>query len=458
MKLTLGYVRDKTGGNLLSGDPGQMIKGAAIDSRLLTEGNIFFALPGQRVDGHNFLEEAFLKGAAAAVISKDVEVSGRALLKVADAERALQDLAKAYRREFSIPVIAVTGSVGKTTTKEILSWCLEAAIPNLKNKGNYNNELGVPLTLLQLEESHQAAVLEMAMRRTGEISRLCETALPTHAIITNIAGVHLETMGTLENIARAKCEVLGNIPGEGFALMNGDNDLLRKTAECFDVDKYYFGYGDNCHIRIMDCRLSDSGMWLETRIFDYTDVFFFPLPVMGWAGNIAAAAGMAQMLGVPAPLIKERLKNFDTLPNRLNVITLSAGGRIINDAYNANPLSVISALEVGNIFKGQSDYVAVLGDMLELGSERIAGHRQVGRAAFEKKVDRLVLIGTLAEEVKTGAIQAGMSMDKIKLFSNREDGLDYLRRILTGRETILFKASRALQFEKIIDEVVKDFI
>ncbi|MDR1160422.1 MAG: UDP-N-acetylmuramoyl-tripeptide--D-alanyl-D-alanine ligase, partial [Syntrophomonadaceae bacterium] len=437
------------------GNPEQVIKGAAIDSRLLTEGNIFFALPGQQTDGHDFIEDAFSKGAAAAVVNKDVSFSGRALLKVTDTEQALQDLAKAYRREFSIPVIAVTGSVGKTTTKEILSWCLDASITNLKNKGNYNNDLGVPLTLLQLEEAHQGAVLEMAMREPGEISRLCETAMPTHAIITNVEGVHLETMGTLENIARAKCEVLGKITGEGFALINGDNDILTKTAECFDVEKYYFGYRADCHIQIVDWQLSHMGMWIEIRIFDYTDVFFFPLPVIGWAGNIAAAIGMAQILGVPVSSIKEQLKSFDTLPNRLNVIKLPAGGIIINDTYNANPLSVVSALEVGGILKKQSDYVAVLGDMLELGSEQIEGHRRVGRAAFEKKVDQLVLIGNLVEDIKIGALQAGMSMDKIKLFSNREDGLNYLRRILTGRETILFKASRGLRFELIIDEIVK---
>jgi len=231
--MTLGYLTQVTGGQLVHGCEQMPISGVSTDSRQVKEGEVFFALTGENFDGHNFVADALAKGAAAAVVSKLdshlTQAADKGLVLVDDTVQALQDLASAWRLNYKLPLVAITGSVGKTTTRDLLSAVLSTRWTTLTTYGNFNNDIGLPLTLLRLRGEHQAAVVEMAMRAPGEILRLVRVAQPTAAIITNVEPVHLETLGSLENIARAKCEILASV--QDFAVINGDNSLLKKKRQ-----------------------------------------------------------------------------------------------------------------------------------------------------------------------------------------------------------------------------------
>ncbi|HBQ84980.1 MAG TPA: UDP-N-acetylmuramoyl-tripeptide--D-alanyl-D-alanine ligase, partial [Syntrophomonas sp.] len=338
MNLTLEYIAHHTGGKILHHN-GQTITNISTDSRNLKPGALFFALDGENFDGHNFILNAINQGAAAVVVSKITKDCTKAgVILVPDTLEALQNLAAGYRNDFQLPVVGVTGSVGKTTTKDILANCLSQDRKTLKTSGNFNNEIGLPLTLLDLEPDHQAAVVELAMRAKGQIAKLALIARPTCAIITNVEPVHLETLGSLENIALAKCEILENIGPDGFAVINGDNHLLVKTAAVFNCKKYTFGTNRDCDIEIVNISNAEAGINIELRILDEKDVFYFPLPAPELAGNVAAAAAAAYLLGVSIDDIKKGIKDFQCSHNRLHIIDLPGGGKAINDTYNANPV------------------------------------------------------------------------------------------------------------------------
>ncbi len=259
------------------------VNGVEIDSRRIKTGDLFIPLQGENFDAHRFVNEALCNGAVGILVSRVEEdylpfPADKALIMVDDTLAALQRLAEAYRRFFKLPVVAVTGSVGKTTTKDIIASCLQTCLKTLKTEGNFNNDIGLPLTLLQLEAVHEAAVVEMAMRAPGEIARLAAIAKPGYAVICNVEPVHLETMHSLENIARAKCEVLGGLEGTGFALINGDNHILAEVARHYDCPQYTFGYNKDCDLRIEDARLEQQGLILSARLLEQKEELFFRCP------------------------------------------------------------------------------------------------------------------------------------------------------------------------------------
>lgn len=455
MNFTLDYIAHNIGGTILHHN-GQSITSVSTDSRNLKPGALFFALSGENFDGHNFVTNAIKQGAAAAVVAKiteDIRACGDAgLIIVPDTLEALQELAANYRNEFEIPVAAVTGSVGKTTTKDILANCLRQDRKTLKTSGNFNNEIGLPLTLLGLEPEHQAAVVEMAMRARGEISKLALIARPTCAIITNVEPVHLETMGSMENIALAKCEVLESLRPNDFAVINGDNHLLLKTANAFNCLKYTFGTHRDCDIEILNIKSAETGINIELRIFNQKDDFHFPIPAPELAGNVAAAAGVAYLLGVSMEDIKKGIEDFRCSNNRLHIIDLPGGGKAINDTYNANPVSVTAALQLARTLDSSTRTVAVLGDMLELGSYEVPGHMKVGKKAAELGIDLLVTLGERSASTAGAALEAGMPKEAVKHFLNRDECLAWLRNNVSKRDIVLFKASRGMKLETLLEE------
>lgn len=455
MNLRLDYIARNIGGNIIQ-NSGQNITSISTDSRSLKPGALFFALSGENFDGHNFVLNAVEQGAAAVVVSKMTEklksCANAGIIVVPDTLGALQELAANYRNEFEIPVVAVTGSVGKTTTKDILANCLSQDRKTLKTSGNFNNEIGLPLTLLGLEPEYQAAVVEMAMRARGEISKLALIARPSCAIITNVEPVHLETMGSLENIAIAKCEVLESLGPNDFAVINGDNDLLIKTAGAFNCKKYTFGTHRDCDIEIINIKSAETGINIELRIFNEKDIFHFPVPAPELAGNVAAAAGVAHLLGVSMEDIKKGIRDFRCSNNRLHIIELPDGGKAINDTYNANPVSVTAALQVARTLDGSTRTVAVLGDMLELGNYEVPGHMKVGKKAAELGIDVLVTLGERSAYTARAALEAGMRKEAVKHFLDRDECLAWLKKYVSKRDIVLFKASRGMKLETLLEE------
>ncbi len=456
MQVSLEFICRSINGRIIEGNNKQVITSVTTDSRRVEEGALFIALAGERFDGHDFVQTALEQGARAAVVSRAIDIYGaenKTLILVDDTLQALQALAASYRRCFEIPVIAVTGSVGKTTIKDLLALYLSSIWKTLKTQGNYNNDIGLPLTLLQLDESYEVAVVEMGMGALGEIQRLATIARPQFAIITNVEPVHLESLGSLENIARAKCEVLSAIPEDGFALINGDYELLIEKAKEYSCRKYTFGYNSDCDFQVVDCQTSDIGMEIEMRWHNQLDTLFFPLPAQRLALNIVAAAAMALLLGINMESIKSSLLNYKPSGNRLNIINLEGGGAVINDTYNANPVSMAAALETGRELTTSGKYLAVLGDMFELGSLETEAHLNVGQIAYSSGVDLLVAVGDLAQDIARGALEAGMNPKQVRYFPTKAECLEFLQDRINNTWTMLFKGSRGMQLETLVDEL-----
>ncbi len=454
MKLNINYLCKAVQGSLLNGDVEADFIGVSTDSRSISTGQVYFALHGEKHDGHQFVSQAFSRGAAAAVVAKvSDDYKGEPLILVKDTLSALQQFAQAYRSRFNIPLVAVTGSVGKTTTKEILARCMEGFYVTLKTPGNFNNDIGLPLTLLALEENHQIGVVELGMRGPGEIMRLAKIAQPTVAIITNVEPVHLETMKSLENIARAKCEVLSVLTGSNFAVINGDNEVLLTEAENYDCVKYTFGYNETCDFKVKRVTVNPEHMEIEADFRGQEELLYFPLPAAPLALNIVAAAAVCFLSGLDMTKVKESLKKYKPSGNRLNIIASDTGCVLINDTYNANPLSMFTALEVGMNLRKNGRFIAVLGDMFELGSFEKAGHLAVGKKAAETGVDLLITIGERALLIAEGAKSAGMATEKINSFTDKAAAIDYIKQAVKPEDTILFKASRSMELETVIDKL-----
>ncbi len=460
MNLSLATICQHINGKLLTGSLELNINSIETDSRKLSAGSLFFALEGENFDGHDYVTQAFRAGALAAVISMNIdmppsEYPDRALILVEDTLQALQDLARYYRQLFNIPVIAVSGSVGKTTTKDLIYSCLSTRLRTMKTEANFNNDIGLPLTIFRLERGYQAAVLEMAMRGKGEILRLADIARPTCSIITNVEGVHLETLGSVENIAEAKCEILAFLEEQHFALVNGDNEILLKAASNYPCRLYTFGFNENCDFKIDKITSDSQGMYIDMHLKGNPVQFHFPIPSERLAANIAACVGVAFVMGIDLESIQLGLETYKPSGNRLNITRFAEGGALINDTYNANPLSMASALETGRQIAGDGKLLAVLGDMFELGVHEVEGHLQVGRKASELNLDILVAVGNLARHIAEGALAAGMAPEKVRYFADKSKSLKFIQQTFDKKDTIIFKASRGMQMETLADELLK---
>lgn len=457
MLINTHFICRHTAGKLLTDTPALNIYSVSTDSRTVLPGSIFFALQGDRFDGHHFFQAALDQGASAAVVSQTVNlpVNGdKAVIQVENTLQALQNLARGYRSLFNIPIVAVTGSVGKTTTKELIASCLQEKISVLKTEGNFNNDIGLPLTLFKLEQEHQTAVVEMGMRAAGEILRLADIARPTCAVITNAEPVHLETMGSIENIARAKCEILTYLDADQFALINGDNRLLLQAASQYRCRRYTFGYGQECDFRIEHLSIQEGRMVLNVFLLGKREQFEFMIPSERLAADVICAIGTAVLLGVDTDAIRSGLKKYSSVGHRLQIMRFSEGGAIIDDTYNANPLSMAAALETARELTVSGKMIAVLGDMFELGQNEREAHQWVGETAHKLNTDMLICIGNLARHIAEGALRAGMHAEQVQYFDSREQGLKFLKEQFDHENTWLFKASRGMKFEALIEAIL----
>jgi len=443
--------------------PDAQVLGVSTDSRTLRAGELFFAIRGESFDGHAYVAEAMRRGAVAAVVERGaVETAGDGagpnagpapgpgrVLEVADTVEALIDLAGWYRDGFSPEVIGVTGSNGKTTTKDMTAAVLGAALCTTKTPGNFNNHIGVPHTLFALESGTEAAVVEIGMNHPGEITRLAGAAKPRIGVITNVSAAHLESMRDLATIARAKGELLEALPDDGVAVLNADDALVMGQASRGPDEVRTFGLGPDADVRGSDVR--DEGGAVRFSV-ERTEVVL-PIPGRHNAMNALAALAVGDLFGVPRRRAAEALADFEPTPNRMQV--LSAGDwTILNDSYNANPGSVAVAIETAVTLAAGRPVIVVLGDMLELGDAAREAHRDVGALAARAAVDRLFVTGEHAASVRDGAVGAGMEPDRIVIENDRTALPGGVAEALSGGAVILVKGSRELRMEEVVESLV----
>lgn len=434
-----------------------VVNGVSTDSRTTTPGELFFAIRGERFDGHDFVGTAFERGAAAAVVSEDSRAAeiyrDRPLLVVKDTTEALRRLAAWYRNRLGVKVVAVTGTNGKTTTKDMTAAVLATSMKTAKTQGNYNNHIGVPLTLFSLTERDEAAVIEIGMNHPGEIERLASAARPRIGVITNVAEAHMESMLDLESTARAKGELLDSLPADGLAVLNADDSRVMSQAHRARCRVVTFGLSDGADVRATDIAESRGTVTFEAVGDTGVDgAVHVELPVPGRHNvlNALAAIAAGRALGVDAARAAEGLKCFDASPMRMKVMERGEW-TILNDAYNCNPGSLAAALDtLVSLADGRRTF-AVLGDMLELGARSEDAHREAGRLAASLKIDCLFLYGSEVGALREGALEGGMSPESVVLFDDKAELARALESEPDVPTVLLVKGSRGMRMEEVVE-------
>lgn len=439
-----------TGGRLLQGPPSLIFRSYSIDSRTIVPGELFFAVPGRR-DGHDFVRDAAGKGAAGAVVSRPLAGSdpGFGLVEARDTVTALQDLARAALLRRPVKIVGITGSVGKTTTKEFTAALLSSRYRILRSEGNFNNHLGLALSLLRLEPEHEAAVLEMGMSAAGEIAALTRIAPPDVAVITNVGPVHMQFFASLEDVARAKREILDGAAKGAAAVLNGDDPLVRKMAAGWRGRTVTFGLGPACDVRAEDVRRRGyEGLDLTLKYGREEARVRFMFVNEALVPNLLAAAAVCLAFGLGLEDITPAIPALRPFPMR-GVLEETFGIRLYDDSYNSNPRALEAALRsLAGLPAGRK--VAVLADMLELGEGEQALHRQAGKTAAESGWDVLVAVGPLADFIAEGAAGAGMDKAAIHRFPDADAAAERIADIIRPGDLVLVKGSRGMRTEKII--------
>jgi UDP-N-acetylmuramoyl-tripeptide--D-alanyl-D-alanine ligase len=376
----------------------------------------------------------------------------RAVIAVKDTLSALGDMARDWRRKYGTPVVALTGSNGKTTTKEMIAACLEMAFPILKTKGNLNNLIGVPLTLLSLTEKERVVVLEMGMNVPGEIRRLTEIAEPDVGMITNIQTVHLDGMGSLERLKEEKGELFRRMRRNGTILVNQDDPRVIDLASDYPGQKITFGIEHPAEVMAKEIRLKGAEGTSFTLILE-GEVVEIHLRLLGrhFVPNALSAIAVACLFGVEVKQAKKALENFQPFPMRMEVVPLKGGETLINDAYNANPYSMELALETLVEVKKRGRAIAVLGDMLELGYFTKEAHERIGQKVSQLSIDFLLALGEEAPVVVESAIRYGFPMERARIVESLSEAISLLRQMVRDGDWILIKGSRRMAMEKIVE-------
>lgn len=450
MELTLGEAAEAVGGSF-SGGTTLTIRptGVSIDSRTVRQGDLFFAIGGPRFDGHDFVDAAFTAGAAGAVVLAERAGQWRAgsVLAVKDTVDALAKLASYYRDKLSCAVVAVTGSNGKTSTKDLVAHVLAGTCLVGGTQGNLNNYLGVPLTLLSLRSKHEAAVVEMGASKRGEIAYLAGLAKPRIGVITNVGPTHLEEMGSIEAVAAAKAELASALPRHGALIVNGDDSLLLGAVSAIarnDLRVVKCGFGPGCDVRADSCvSLGDEGMRFETAELGTATV-----PTLGRHSvyNALMAFAVGRELGLDPDAIRGRLSSFRPPSLRLQLLRLG-DLTVLNDCYNSNPASAVAALRTLGEYPARGRRVAVLGDMLELGGESARLHGELGREAAA--VDWLLTTGIWAGEIAAAAVAGGLDPEDAQVCTDMAALIAALMDGLRPGDVVLVKASRAIGMEQV---------
>ena len=432
------------------------LPGVSIDSRTIQLGHVFFAIAGERFDGHDFLAEVAARGAAAAVVHRDVPApEGLPLIRVADTTRALGDLARHWRLAAGLPVVVITGSVGKTTTKDMTAALLALRGPVLKTEGNLNNQYGLPLTLLRLRPEHTTAVLELGMSAAGELLALSAIARQDIAVITRVAPVHLEFFDSVDAIAEAKAEVLDGLRADGVAILNGDDPRVRRVGEARKKRIVWFGRDRRYDVSAESWRGTPFGMRFDLRLGGKTVDVALPLSGPHFVSNFLAAAAVAHVQGIPPEAMAEAATRMTPARHRGEVRKLGQGITLIDDCYNSSPEALRAAVVTLGMAAARRR-VAVLGDMLELGPTGPALHREQG-AALASTVDVVVGVGPLAKDILEGARSAGLPASQLHHFDDSAAAAAAMGSIVEPGDAVLVKASRGIRLETVVDALALRF-
>lgn len=434
----------------------RIISSISTDTRTIATGSLFIPVCGASFDGHNFIGDAFRKGAEGAIC----EISKKEMVPQEFAERtiftgdtveAMLKIAAWHRSRFQFPITAVTGSNGKTTAKDLLKAIMSGKFETVATKANFNNEIGVPATVLSFDESTEFAIIEMGMRGKGQIRQLAEAVRPTSAIITMIGEAHFELLGSRQAIAEAKSEITEFLPESGFTVMNGDSDFAGFIKEKSKARTVFFGKSDKCDLRILSYKPEKEGFRIQFDLRGRKFECFEPLAGAHNVYNAAAAILSACESGAEPEYAAERIANVEISGGRTEILH-SEGRTIINDCYNSSPSSAAAAIETLRSFKGFK--AAIIGDMLELGSISQASHYELGAKAASSGIDLLLAGGNESKAVIRGALEAGMPSDKCIWFE-RADDFPEIAGILPEECSILVKASHSMEFEKITKYLIK---
>ena len=424
------------------------VAGIAIDSRKIQNDWLFAATVGERVDGHSFIESCYEKGALCCLGEKVPASEEYSYIQVSSTFQALKDIAEYYRSTLEIPVVGITGSVGKTSTKEMISSVLGVKFNTLKTAGNFNNEVGLPLTVFNIRETHEAAVLEMGISDFGEMHRLSKIARPNICVITNIGLCHLEFLGNRDGVLRAKSEIFDFAAEGAKAIVNGDDDKLHTLKDRDDLDITLFGMNPSNDVyakQVENLGLDGLKCVISTPVGEFSA--HIHIPGMHMVYNALAGTCVGLALGLTLDEIKAGIENAQTISGRNNIIHTEKY-TIMDDCYNANPVSMKASLDVLSTALGRK--VAILGDMGELGADELALHYTVGEHAAKKQIDLLLCVGKLSKEIVNGAKSVNPEMNA-EIFAAKEELLEKLPELLADGDSILIKASHFMQFEKIVN-------
>jgi UDP-N-acetylmuramoyl-tripeptide--D-alanyl-D-alanine ligase len=428
-----------------------IITGVCIDSRKIEKGNLFIPFKGEQSDGHKYVEESIRKGAAAALWQKDVPNPPLhiPLIIVEDCLVALQELARNYRKQLAVKVVGITGSNGKTTTKDMTAGILGTQYKVQKTEGNYNNHIGLPLTVLGLNEDTEIAVLEMGMSGRGEIEFLTNLACPDAVVITNIGESHLLDLGSREGIAEAKLEILQGLKDGGLAVLHGDEPLLMERIQEHkgNIHVETFGRNETNDLYPIEITQLENGNRFKINAAETA----FELPVLGTHNILNALASMliANYFSIPYEKMNEGLASIKLTNMRMELVEGKQGEKIINDAYNASPTSMMAAIELVSNLQGYDRKILVLGDMLELGPEEEQYHQQIGEALNDEKVDLLFTYGKLGRHIADKA-RTVLGEERVFAFTEKDALIQELKRHVNNHTLILVKASRGMKLEEIV--------
>lgn len=453
--MTLENIAKACNGSLHGSDcRGEEADSIVLDSRQVQQGGVFIATVGERVDGHSFIPQMAEKGALGVICEKVPESCGVPYILVENSFQALKDIARFYRSQLTIPVVGITGSVGKTSTKELIAGVLSQGFCTLKTEGNLNNEVGLPLTILRIRKEHQVAVVEMGISDFGEMHRLSEIAMPDFCVMTNIGQCHLENLGSREGVLKAKSEILDFMNPKGYVFVNGDDDMLQKVVPGAERSLMHFGKNPANEIYASDV-MNKGLLGSQALIHMGLEVFSVKIPLPGehMVYNALAAAAVGSRLGLTKEQIQSGIAGVQSVGGRSNVMALE-DYTLIDDCYNANPVSMKAAVDLLSTALGRK--VAILGDMFELGEREGELHEEVGTYAAQNGIDVILCVGTLSERMYQGAKKAGQTgitaarKKEIYYFETRDEMLAKLGEILKHGDNILIKASHGMHFEKVV--------